>query len=121
MVSIWIPIMMFATIGVVFVTLFINAAKKEESRQRTLQRAVENGQQLTPELVETLGKSVDPVPRDYRRGVVITLFGIAVLIFGLAIDFGGKANDVVPYLSIFPILVGVGYLFVWKTQGGENN
>lgn len=109
----------FATISIVFVALFINRTKQEEARQKTLQRAVESGQKLTPELVETLSKSIDPEVRDYRRGILLILFAAAFFIVVTSIDIGGSADDVFQYLGLFPLFIGAGYLFVWKTGGGK--
>lgn len=112
-------IVMFLAAGSTLVALFVTLLKREQARQQTLQKAMENGQQLTPELVNTLGKSVDLEARDYRRGVLITLFGVAFLVFTLLVEMPPEPRQVLPYLSLFPLFIGVGYLVVWKTKAGN--
>lgn len=112
-------IVMFLVAGSTLAVLFFTLLKREQARQHTLQKAIENGQQLTPELVNTLGKTVDPGSRDFRRGVIITLFGVAFLLFAILVEFPPEAAGVVPLISLFPIFIGLGYLLVWKTKGGK--
>ena len=118
--EVFIFIVMFLAAGSVLITLLLTLLKREQARQETLQKAMENGQQLTPELVNTLGKSVDVEARDYRRGVIITLFGVAFLLFGLLVPMDQESKEVVPYFSLFPLFLGGGYLVVWKTKGGRS-
>jgi hypothetical protein len=112
-------IALFLVVGGCFITIFISRYKQDKLRQKTLQKALEVGQQLTPELLESLGKTIDTGVRDYRRGVLITLFGATALIVSLVADIPGEARQVFPYLSLFPLLIGIGYLIVWKTQSGK--
>lgn len=110
---------LFLVVGGTLVALFTTLLKREQARQQTLQKALDSGQQLTPELVEALGKSIDLEARDYKRGVLISLFGVAFLVFALLIDMPDEAARVIPYLSLFPIFIGFGYLLVWKTRAGR--
>lgn len=112
-------IVMFLVGGSTLVALFFTLLKREQTRQQTLQKAMENGQQLTPELVNTLGKTVDHEARDYRRGVILCLFGAAFLLFTLLVPMEPQAKEVVPFFALFPLFIGFGYLVVWKTKGGR--
>ncbi|UTW55834.1 DUF6249 domain-containing protein [Kordiimonas sp. SCSIO 12610] len=117
--EVFIFITMFLVIGACISVLFFSRYKHEQLRQRTLQKALDAGQQLTPELLESLGKSTDTGVRDYRRGILVTLFGVALLVFSLLADIDKDVRAVFPYLSLFPIFIGLGYLFVWKTKNGQ--
>lgn len=110
---------MFLVAGGALLGLFVTMLKREQARQQTLQKAMENGQQLTPELVNTLGNSIDLEARDFRRGIIITMFGLAFLLVTLLVPMHPEPKSVVPFLSLFPLFIGIGYLVVWKTKAGK--
>jgi len=100
---------------------------KDKLRHETIQRALEKGQPLPPELLE--GK---PLPseffalfarkaRDDRRGGLIA---IAVGV-GLFVFFGAMRAEGVPeglqWLGLIPGLVGVALLINWALERGEKN
>lgn len=113
-----VPIILFIMVGIVICAHFYFNTRLEELKQRTLQKALDSGLPLTPVFLETVGQSFDAKLRDLRRGVILIALGLAVLIFGYA---ASELNPDVPVsaFSLFPLLVGFGYLLVWKLQ--DNN
>lgn len=106
-----VPIFLFLTIGLVLFFYFYFNYKNRSRLQETLREAVGKGMELTPEVLETLTKYAVPKTNDFRRGVLLIAFGVAVALFGLVID---RHVEEVTGLSLFPLLLGCGYLFVWK-------
>lgn len=113
-------------IGIVFTTLFgapvmIVAAimffsyLKSRSLHRTVREMVEKGQEVPAALF-----APPPVVRarsDMRRGVVLLMVGFGLMIFFAAVnDWEGGAWS----LGIIPFLIGLGYLLVWKMEGGKD-
>lgn len=113
-------------IGIVFTTLFgapvmIVAAimffsyLKSRSLHRTVRTMVEKGQEVPAALF-----APPPVVRarsDMRRGVVLLMVGFGLMVFfGAVNDWEGGAWS----LGIIPFLIGLGYLLVWKMEGGKD-
>jgi hypothetical protein len=90
------------------------------SRQRALHRTVrmmvEKGQPVPEALLNP-----PPAQRqrsDLRRGVVLTMIGIGVTAFlGAASEWEGGAWT----LGLIPLLIGTGYLLVWKLDTKKDN
>lgn len=109
----WIPIILFIVIGFNVTAYFYWNNRNRQSIMDTVQKAMDNGKELTPELLIQLGAAVNPRARDLRRGIVIFFLGIALLLCSL---FFAEA-DVVSGLragSMFPLMIGAGFLLVWK-------
>lgn len=107
----FVPISLFLTIGLVLFFYFYFNYRNRSRLQETLREAVGKGMELTPEVLETLTRYAVPKTNDFRRGVLLIAFGVAVALFGLVID---RHVEEVTGLSLFPLLLGCGYLFVWK-------
>jgi hypothetical protein len=90
------------------------------SRQRALHRTVrmmvEKGQPVPEALLNP-----PPAQRqrsDLRRGVVLTMIGIGVTVFlGAASEWEGGGWT----LGLIPLLIGAGYLLVWKLDPKKDN
>ncbi len=108
----------------------LEKAHREKLRHDTIQRALEKGQPLPPELFGQPGQSLRPEffkmiaqrpPRNDRRGGIIA---IAVGI-GLFVFFGAMRAEGVPdglkWLGLIPGLVGVALLVNWALDRGEKN
>jgi len=105
----------------------LEKAHRDRLRHETIQRALDKGQPLPPEMVE--GKPLPPEfsallarkPRDDRRGGLIA---IAVGI-GLYVFFASMRAEGVPeglrWLGLIPGLVGGALLLNWALERRENN
>jgi Domain of unknown function (DUF6249) len=110
-------------VAIVFVTLFgapvlIVAVimyfgfSKNRMMHRTIRMMVEKGQPVPPELLAPL-PSAPPQRSDMRRGVILVMVGLGLMLFlGAANDWEGGAWAV----GLIPLLIGVGYLLVWKLE-----
>ena len=109
----WIPIVLFVVTGLILYAFFFYRYKTRHDLQNTVRTAIDKGQELTPEVLERLGRP-RPLPEaDLRRGVVLVALGVAIAVFGLALN---EQDAVRPMLAIaaFPAIVGVAYLGLWR-------
>jgi hypothetical protein len=114
--GIFVPIAMFAAMTVVFSFFFWFRARARGEMQKTIRSAIEKGQELTPELVESLGSPEKPSKdKDLRLSLIWLAIASAVALFG----FGMKPieDDVLSImlaLAAFPFMIGLAYLIMWK-------
>jgi hypothetical protein len=111
LLELFIPITLFVVIFLVVWVVVVFRYRAKRDIQATYRAAIEQGQQLTPELLAQLGET-QPKNRDLRRGVVSLSVGVAFIVFGLIL---GEQDAVRPMVAIgmFPILLGAAYLGLW--------
>jgi hypothetical protein len=119
-----IPAMVIPLVGIVFMTIFgapvlivmtigLITLLVTRMRQRTIRVMVEKGQPVPAELLAPATRAVRQ-RSDVRRGVVWTMIGIGLIIWlGAINDWEGGAWS----FGLIPLLIGVGYLMVWKLEG----
>lgn len=114
----WIPIVLFLVIGFTTAAYFYWNNRNRVAIMETVQKAMDNGKELTPELLIQLGAAVNPRARDLRRGIVILSIGVATLLCSLFF----ADPDVIAGLragSMFPLMMGAGFLLVWKLNSRQ--
>lgn len=107
-----VPIVLFITIGTVIVLAYYLKYRGRQDIQTTVRAAIERGESLSPELIETLAMSLSSPYADLRKGVISMALGAAGIAFAALL---GKENATGPLMAIsaFPIMVGVAYLGLW--------
>ena len=108
-----IPIVMFIVFGICIIAFYYFNHKNRLSVMDTVQKAIETGSELNPELLAQLGAAVNPRVRDLRRGIVFLSLGIAGLLCSFFVDISEVVNGIRAG-SVFPLLLGAGFLLVWK-------
>lgn len=108
----WVPIVMFLSVALIFSLFFFFRFRTRKEIQRTLRAAIEQGQELTPDILDRLGETRSGIA-DLRRGAISVALGIAILAFGVLL---GEEDALGPLLAIsaFPFLIGLAYLGLWK-------
>jgi len=114
-----IPIVLFLVIGGTFALAFYFKYKTRHDIQHTVQTAIERGDQLSPEIIESLATSVASPYADLRRGIISLAIGGAVYLAAIFID-QPEAIGPLTAVSMFPILVGLAYLGLWYFIGRRN-
>ena len=118
MIDIIIPIVLFIAIAVVLCLYFYWRHRTSQSIQETVRTAIEQGQQLTPEILDRLGQA----PRraksqnsDLRRGVILITIGLGIAAF---VAWSGQFHTRTPLLPLafgsLPVLLGIAYLGLWR-------
>ena len=108
-----IPITLFAVIGIVVIGYFYWNHKNRASIMKTVQKAIDRGGDLTPELLTQLGATGNPRIRDMRRGIVFLSLGVAGLLCSMFFPDPDVVNGIRAG-SVFPLMLGIGFLIVWK-------
>ena len=108
-----VPIVMFIVLGLVIIAYYYWNHRNRLSIMDTVQKAIDKGESLTPELLDRLGAAVNPRMRDLRRGIIFLALGIAGLLCSLFFDFPEVVNGIRAG-SVFPLMLGLGFLLVWK-------
>ncbi len=115
MEDILVPIFLFMSIVATIWLISHFNFKKRHAVHETLRHAVENGQQVSMDLIEKMSLLVDPVRSDLRRGVLFIAFGLAFLLLGSLISHE-EPEAIRPMLGVaaFPIILGLAYHGLWK-------
>ncbi|NVJ65487.1 MAG: hypothetical protein HWE16_03300 [Gammaproteobacteria bacterium] len=114
--EILIPFFVFASLAAVIISYFSFGHKNKVATLKTIEKAVENGTNLTPELLEKLSQSKAAQPprvKDLRRGIILAAIGIAF--FTASFMFSHKdPQEAFRIISMLPFFMGAGFLLVWK-------
>ncbi len=113
MAEVMIPIVLFIVIGIAVLGYFFWNHKNRVTIMNTVEKAMDQGKELTPELLTQLGAAGNPRIRDLRRGIVFLSLGIAGLLCSLFFTEADVINGIRAG-SVFPLMLGIGFLLVWK-------
>lgn len=108
-----IPVVLFIVLGIVVLGYFYWNHKNRVTIMKTVQKAIDQGKELTPELLLQLGAAGNPRVRDMRRGIVFLSLGIAGLLCSLFFADADVVNGIRAG-SVFPLMLGAGFLIVWR-------
>ena len=111
-----VPIVLFVTIGAVFALAFYLKYRTRHDVQNTVRAAIDRGESLSPELIETLAVSIASPFADLRKGVISLALGAAAMAFATLLG-EEDARGPIMALASFPILVGIAYLGLWYFTG----
>ncbi|MDQ6655108.1 MAG: DUF6249 domain-containing protein [Verrucomicrobiota bacterium] len=112
-------------VGIIFTTLFgapvlivglimFFSYWKARSLHRTVRLMVEKGQPV-PEALFATPHSPAKQRSDMRRGVVLLMVGLGLIFFLAAVNSWGDGSWA---LGLIPLLIGAGYLVIWRLEGG---
>ena len=110
-VSIIMPLLL--VIGVVALVTYYRFRRRREV-QETIRLAIEKGQELPAEFLETISspKEQPKKDQDLRRGIVLIAVGVGIAAFGFLV---GEENAMRPLLGIgsIPFLIGLAFTALW--------
>ena len=118
-IAVFIPVVALIVIAVVIYAYFSFRYKTRVRVQETIQAALDKGNELTPELIDRVAGPQPHADRDLRRGLVSIAIGVAFAILGFMVD---EEDAVRPMIGVgmFPFLVGVAYLVMWRMGKSES-
>ena len=118
--SVMVPIILFIAIAVVLCIYFYLRHRTSQSVQETVRTAIEQGQQLTPEILERLGQTPQRAKSknsDLRRGVILIAAGLGIAAFGALT--GQFRPGAALAIGSLPFLIGIAYLGLWRFDKSE--
>ncbi len=115
--EIFIPLGFFlATFAITYVIVLFRY-RGRKAGQATLRAAIEQGQTLDAETIQSLtGYSPPSGDRDLRRGLILLSIAIATVGFGWLLD-EPDATKVFYGTALFPGLVGLAYIVMTRFSG----
>lgn len=118
MEGVWVPIAMFAALAIILSFFFWFRYRARSEMQQTLRAAIDKGQELTPELVESLGKPAQASKdKDLRYSMIWFAVAIGFSVFGGAIGAAEAEEEIfliMTGIAAFPFMLGLAYLIMWK-------
>ncbi len=122
MEELWVPIVMFAGLTIIISLFFWFRFRARKEMQQTIRTAIDKGQELSPELVESLGTSQKRSEyQDLRNGMIWLAVGIGIALFGVAM--GQIEDEILPIMtgiSALPFMIGIAYVIMWRvTERGK--
>lgn len=116
--ALWVPIALFVSLAVILCCFFWFRYRNRSEMQQTIRSAIEKGQELTPELVESLGAPQKPLKdRDLRYALIWIAIAIGFTAMGAGIGTANGEDEVFLIMSgvaAFPLMIGIAYLIMWK-------
>ena len=113
-----VPVATMICIAAIPIFYFYYRHRNRQEFQRTLRAAIEQGKDLTPELLEQLGEPVRGKDLDLRRGVLAIAFGIGIATFGVL------QNDPDVFLKLraggaLLCTIGIAFIGLWFFSRGR--
>lgn len=124
-----VPMVLFGTIGAVFIANRYFRHKERTQLQDTLRTAYEKGQTVQPELIAMMqAPPREPRPnhgpeRDLRRGLFWMAWALALLAAGGAMYYYDASNDSTGgfmAFAAFPGFIGAAYLVIYFLTRGKS-
>lgn len=106
----------FGVAGAVLFAFLLFRHRGRQEVQNTLRKAIEQGRDLTPELVEAI--NVDAVggrASDLRKGVIWLALAAGLGIMSWAVDEPEMLG-----IGGFPLMLGIAYLGLWLFDRGRS-
>lgn len=113
---------MFAALAVILSFFFWFRYRARSEMQQTIRKAIEQGQELTPELVESLGAPAKPSKdKDLRYAVIWIAIAAGIALFGAGMgQIEDEVFSIMLAIAAFPVMLGIAYLIMWKfTERGQ--
>jgi hypothetical protein len=108
----WIPIFVALSIMGLFIGFFHYNSRTKRSLHTAVEKALEKGEKLTPELLKTLQTPSSGKYGDFRKGVLWLAVGAALALLGILNP--GEHGHNAAYFAFFPVFIGIGYIVIWK-------
>lgn len=114
-----VPVVIVLAVAATYCVKYFFAHKTRSDVQKSIQSALERGQELTPDLLDRIGQPARPRNSDLRRGLIGISLGIGLGAIGLII---GKPDTVRVMLGIglVPLLVGLAYVALWRFDARQS-
>lgn len=117
MIPIIVPTVTMLVIGGTIALITYYRFRRRREVQETIRVAIEKGQELPTEFLETISSPKDRPKKDQdlRRGIVLIAVGVGIGAFGILI---GEEDAVRPLMGIgsIPFLIGLALTALWALR-----
>ncbi len=121
LIPIVVPTVTMLVIGGTIALITYFRFRRRREVQETIRVAIEKGQELPTEFLETISSPKDRPKKDQdlRRGVVLTAVGLGIGAFGFLV---GEDDAVGPLMGIgsIPLLIGLALTALWILRTRHN-
>ena len=121
LIPIVVPTVTMLVIGGIIMLITYFRFRRRREVQETIRIAIEKGQELPTEFLETISspKNRPKKDQDLRRGVVLTAVGLGIGAFGFLV---GEVDAVGPLMGIgsIPLLIGLALTALWILRTRHN-
>lgn len=110
-----IPITMFVGLTVILSLVFYFKYRARHDMQSTIRKAIQQGQELSPEIVDRLGHPRKSKDQDLRYALIWLALAAGLALTGFfAPDPSGHAFHGTLAGAAFPLCIGIAYLIMWR-------
>lgn len=118
MEDIFVPLFFFSFLSAIIIVPAVLRYRDRARLHETMRIAIERGEPMPPELIESLQKGWRTNPssyRDLRRGVIFIGIGLGLIAMGVALgQFAGpEAMYGTMSAGMIPGFIGLGFLLLW--------
>jgi hypothetical protein len=125
MEAVFIIAIIFGSIAAVIIVPFYLRSQERIRVQETLRAAIESGQPMPTEMMETAARNINirPAPspsRDLRTGIIWLGVGLGFVAMGIALGYE-EPESTIPMIAVaaFPIFIGLAFIalsFINRTK-----
>ena len=114
-----VPMVVFGSMALIFWIIFSQNTKKRAAELETVRAVVDKTGELTPDLVQAIGRPRRIKNADLRKGLILLAIAGAFVGLGYAIP-EDEAPRILMAIALFPGLVGVVYV-LFHFMGGKDD
>jgi len=115
-----IPVVLFLGLTIVFGLFFWFRYRMRSDMQQTIRAAIEKGQDLSPEIIDRMGRPAPAKDRDLRWAIIAVAVSVALAIFGAVIpEDSNDAQQVFMGIAAFPFCIGMAYFILNRYTGRD--
>lgn len=115
MSDLWIPIAALISFTIMVIANVVSSSMTKKEIQLTIRQLLDQGQNLTPEILEKLGTFKSQKIIDLRRGLTLVSLGLACIFAGII--FSEIRTGLA--IGVFPLLLGIAFFICWKINQDE--
>lgn len=116
----FVPIAMFIGLTIIISLFFLFRYRARGDLQETVRTAIQQGQQLSPEMIDRLGQPRRHKDQDLRLALIWLAIAVGLGLCGYFVpDPSGDAFRGTLAGAAFPLCIGVAYLIMWRFTSRE--
>ena len=111
-VGVVVPISFFLFTFLVFGGVLLHRSRRDRQKHETLRIMVEKGADIPPALLDPPASRIT----DLRKGILLLAAGLGFGLFLLVLSAWEPEAIMGAPVGLFPVILGLGYLLVWKLE-----